>query len=244
MRILITGASGRLAQAIADELGDEHKLRLFDSATVNVEGTCQFMRGSILDPDDTWRAVREIDAVIHTGEPPPDLPIDQLERDQMMLEHATRGTHTLFSAAIAAGVKRFIYAGALEIFDAYPDDVRISEQWKPLPSPDIASMTKYLGELTCREFARDFMVSVICLRLGHLVVEDDVRDKAPNLSWLHVRDAAHAFRCALRQDNSHHVQWASRWDIYHICASFPNPRFLIRRASNIGYAPSHSFPVS
>jgi len=241
MKILITGASSRLVQAIAAELSKDHDLRLMDSVPVEVGGRSHSMQGSILNPDDAWRAVRGMEALIHTGEPPPDLPKDGLKREQMMLDFATRGTHTILSAAMEAGIKKLLYAGTLSIFSAYPDDVYISEFWKPLPSPEITQMAKYLGELTCREFARDYMVTVTCLRLGELVLEEEVSGKPRNLVWLDLRDAAQAFRCALSRDNSSSVWWVDRWAIYHICADVPNPKFLIDNAARIGYKPTHNF---
>jgi len=251
MKILITGGSSRLAGALAAEFCEEHDVRLMDSVPVDVKGRIEFVQGSILSPDDSSQAIRGMDVLIHTGEPPPDLPAEGLEREQQMLDLATRGTHVIFSAGIAEGIQRFIYAGTLAIFSAYPDDVYISELFKPLPSSEITQMTKYLGELTAREFARNYMVTVTCLRLGELVLEEEVRGETPNLMWLELRDAAQAFRCALQkathdfvlahQNNSNNVWWTRRWAIYHICADIPNPKFLINQASHIGYKPTHNF---
>ena len=99
MNILITGASSQLTQAIATELKADHNVRLMDSVPVDVAEGCDFIQGNILDPDDSWKAVRGIDTLIHTGEPPTDLPSDELKREQMLLDLATRGTHVLFTAA-------------------------------------------------------------------------------------------------------------------------------------------------
>ena len=241
MNILITGASSQLAQAIATELKDDHSVRLMDSVPVDVAEGCDFTQGNILDPEDSWEALRGIDTLIHTGEPPTDLPSDELEREQMLLDLATRGTHVLFSAAVEAGIKKFICASTLSIFNAYPDDVYITELWKPLPSPEIVEMTKYLGELTAREFAREHLVTVTGLRLGELVLEEAVQRETPSLAWLDIRDAAGAFRCALNRDSSSSAWWSQRWAVYHICADIPNPKFLIDQARGIGYQPAHDF---
>ena len=241
MNILITGASSQLAQAIATELKDDHSVRLMDSVPVDVAEGCDFTQGNILDPEDSWEVLRGIDTLIHTGEPPTDLPSDELEREQMLLDLATRGTHVLFSAAVEAGIKKFICASTLSIFNAYPDDVYITELWKPLPSPEIVEMTKYLGELTAREFAREHLVTVTGLRLGELVLEEAVQRETPSLAWLDIRDAAGAFRCALNRDSSSSAWWTQRWAVYHICADIPNPKFLIDQARGIGYQPAHDF---
>ena len=159
----------------------------------------------------------------------------------MLLDLATRGTHVLFSAAVEAGIKKFICASTLSIFNGYPDDVYITELWKPLPSPEIVEMTKYLGELTAREFAREHLVTVTGLRLGELVLEEVVQGETPNLAWLDIRDAASAFRCVLNRDSSNSAWWTQRWAVYHICADIPNPKFLIDQARGIGYQPAHDF---
>jgi len=244
LKILVTGAASRLAKAVAVELGKDHELRLMDTVLVDVGAQAQFMQGSILNPDDAWRAVRGVDAVIHTCEPPPDLPMDTLKREQMMIDYATRGTHNLFKASVEAGVKKLLYAGTLTIFNAYPDDVYITELWKPFPSPEIGEIAKYLGELTCREFARDYMVTVTCLRLGRLVLEEEVKGQKPDLMWLDLRDAAQAFRCALSRDSSNNVWWTNRWRLYHICADIPNPKFLIDGAAQMEYKPTHNFQAN
>ena len=241
MKILITGASSRLARAVATELDRDHQLRLMDSVRVEPDGKAEFFQGNILESDDAQRAVSGIEALIHTGEPPSDIPKDGHQRDQTLLDVATRGTHALFQAGIEAGVKRFIYAGSLSVFSAYPDDVYISEAWKPLPTPEITQMTRYLGELICREFARCHMMTVTSLRLGKLVLEEETGGHPPDPMWLDFRDAAQAFRCALNRDRSGDVWWARRWAVYHICANIPNPKYLIHQAEGIGYKPRHNF---
>ena len=237
MRILITGGASRLAHAIADELRDEHSLRLMDDAAFEPPEKAAALRGNLLNPDDAWRAVRGMDAVIHTGDPPPGV-LD----DGVRLGLATRGTHVLLKAAVEAGVKRVVYAGTLEVFAAYPDDVYISELWKPLPAPEMGQMSRYLGELTCREFARDYPVTVTCLRLGRLVREEEVSDRPPDPMWLDLRDAGQAFRRALGRDQSCDLDWPRRWAVYHVCADIPNPKYLSGlAATNLGYQPAHNF---
>ena len=241
MKILVTGGASRLTQAIVDELAEDHELRLIDSVVLTATPFVESMQGSIFEPDFCAKAVAGVDAVIHTAQPPSDLPEDALERDQALLDVMTRGTHVLFKAAVEAGIKEFLYAGTLAIFSGYPDDVYITELWKPLPSSEMTQMSQYLGEITAREFARDHLITVTCLRLGKLVLEEEVEQVPPELMWLDLRDAAHAFRCALGRDRSQSAWWTDRWEIYHICADIPNPKFLIGTAQRMGYKPHHRF---
>ena len=241
MNVLIVGAASALGKAIVEEIGDAHQLRLMDIVPVDPPDKGEYIVGSSLNQDDCWKAVRGMDAAILTGEPPIEVPQDELERDQSLLDHATRGTHNLCKAAVEAGVKNIIYGGTLDIFRSYPDDVYISELWKPQPEPDMPVMSRYLGELTCREFARDYMVTVTGLRLGKVVNEEEVSDTHADLLWLDIRDAAGAFCLALQRDTAEQVWWTQRWGLYHICADLGNPKYLINQARSLGYKPKHAF---
>ena len=240
MKILITGAASRLGQAIVAELAPEHVLRLIDEEPVGTDGEVDVVQGSLLEPNTAWEAVRGVDAIIHTGEPPANL---AARSEQALLERSTRGTHVLLSAAVEAGVARVVYGSTLAVFAAYPDDVYISERWEPQPRADMAHLSRYLGELTCREITRDHHIGVTALRLGEVVVEEDVQDAKPNLLWLDVRDAARAFRCALCRDTGQAARWSQRWEVYHIAAAIPNAKYLIEHARGMGFEPQHNFPT-
>jgi nucleoside-diphosphate-sugar epimerase len=129
----------------------------------------------------------------------------------------------------------------LAVFAAYPDDVYISERWEPQPRADMGPLSRYLGELTCREMTRTHHIGITVLRLGEVVVEEDVGDAEPNLLWLDVRDAARAFGCALGRDTGRAALWAERWEVYHIAADIPNAKYLIDYARKMGYEPQHNF---
>jgi uronate dehydrogenase len=245
MNILVTGAATPLGRAVAAKLAPDHRLRLLDDAldpeVYELGDQVEFVEGTILDDDTVLKVVRGMDAVIHTGEPLRDLPVDGLASEQLLLDLYTRGTHMLFKAAVGAGVKKLVYGSTLEIFNPYPNDVYISENFKPLPSPEINQMARYLGECVCKEFARDHRVTVSTLRLGNLVMESEVTGQEPDLMWLDFRDAAAAFCLALERDDSNAVQWTRRLGVFHICADITNPRYLIDQAKKIGYDPAHNF---
>ena len=73
MRILITSAASPMGRAVAAELEGDHQLRLFDedpALETGEEEVGEVVRGSLLDADAVWQAVRGMDAVVHTAEPP------------------------------------------------------------------------------------------------------------------------------------------------------------------------------
>ena len=137
MEVLVTGAASDLAQQVAAVLGQEHRLRLMDSTEFAVPAKAQGVRGSLLETDDVWRAVRGVQAIVHTGTAPVGLPVDEVAREHALLDWYTRGTHVLLQAAVDAGVRRCVYLSTLEVFRQYPDDVYISENWRPQPAPEM-----------------------------------------------------------------------------------------------------------
>ena len=154
MRVLVTGAASALGQEVAAALAvDENaQLRLLDDCAAPRQDV-EWVAGRLMDPDAVWQAVRNVDAVVHTGEPPP-----APESEETLLDRATRGTHVLFQAAVEAGVKRFVYGSTLEVFRAYPDTVYVTEYYKPLPWPRDGGAGAVFG--------RDY-VPRICARLSH-----------------------------------------------------------------------------
>ena len=119
MRVLVTGAASALGRAIASALAaDENaQLRLIDDCAAQRQDV-EWIVARLTDSDAVRQAVRDVDAVVHTGEPPP-----APESEEALLDRVTRGTHVLFQAAVEAGVKRFVYGSTLEVFRDYPDTV-------------------------------------------------------------------------------------------------------------------------
>ena len=242
MKILITGAASALGREIAAVLDETNQVRRLDDCGP-IDECGEWIEASLVDVQAMVEAVRDIDVVIHTGQPPPGLPADVLLYEEMLLDLATRGTHVLCQAAVEAGVKRLVYGSTLEVFGDYPDTVFVTEHYKPLPTTEPRVLAQYLGEVVCREFARDYAFTATALRLGRLVWEEDLVGGKPDLLWLDIRDAASAFVQAIERDDSDSLNWVVRWAVYHICAPVPNAKFLIGRAEGMGYAPKRDLQV-
>ena len=241
MKVLLTGAAGQLVQAIFNRLHKKCEIHLLDIHPMKVKDPHEYICGDILDRDLLWESMRGMDAVIHTGEFPQQLPADPHQRDQLLLELGTRGAHELCKIAVDAGVKRVVFGSTLEMFSSYSDDKRINEQTKPQPTPEMAQLSPYLSEMATRIAAQNYRVSMAVLRLGRLVDEREVLGQKPDLMWLDYRDAARAFGVALDLDASNEIRWETRWMLYHICADIDNPKYLINAARGIKFRPRHNF---
>jgi uronate dehydrogenase len=229
MNVLITSAASDLAQQVATALSEEHTLRLTELRPVEkIEGN--FVQSALGHDEATNELVRGMDAIIHIAEVPPELLAEADDPDNYAIDYQTRCTYNLLMVASAEGVKRFIYASTLRLFEQHGEDWTVAESWRPRPSVDSFVLSKHLGEFTCREFARERKLNVTCLRLGNLVTAETAATTEYDSMWLEMNDAVAAFQGALTS--------SSRWDIYHIQSEFPGARFSVRTAkSEIDFNP-------
>lgn len=220
MNILITSAASALAQQVTAALSEEHTIRLTELH--NVESDFDFVQSTLGHDEATNELVRGIDVIIHIAEIPPDLLAEADQPDNYVIDYQTRCTYNLLMAAAEEGVKRFIYASTLRLFEQHGENWTVTESWRPRPSVDSFVLSKHLGEFTCREFARERKINVTCLRLGNLVTAETAATADSDSMWLELNDAVTAFQGALTSP--------SQWDIYHIQSEFPGARFSVRTA--------------
>jgi len=137
--------------------------------------------GAVVEEEDPAEAVKDMDVIVHLAPAFPDpVATEGDEREQQLLDHAARGTYNLVKAAVAAGVGRIVYGSSWCVVENYPEDYVVTENWKPRPKPEAASLAPFMGELICREFTNVENVAVICLRFGVIVREEDVQGQPFN----------------------------------------------------------------
>lgn len=240
MKILITGAAGPLAQALARSLRRRHELRLWDLDPITAEGEC--LQGDPRNEQDCRAAVADREVVIHLPELRPGQEREGLDREQALLDWHTRGTYNLMKAAVEAGVKQVLHASTLAVMATYPQEWTVTEGWKPRPPTEADAMARYGEELILREFSRESSLRVVCLRLGKVVRESEVQGEPFDPWWVEMEDVVHAFRRALSRD--YEDLWATRsWWVFHILSAAPHARFILKRALEppLEYRPLHDF---
>lgn len=223
MNILITSAACPLAQALANALKDEHRVRLTER--VLVETDHEFAQCALGHDAATNLLVRGMDAIVHVAEPLPH------ENENEQIDDLTRCTYNLLYAASQEGVPRAVFLSTLEVMARYDANLIVGEHWRPLPTTEPRVLSKHLGEFTCREFAREHKISIVVLRLGKVVKADDVKDQPFDPLWVDERDVAHAVSCALTANTG-------TWSIFHIQHDSPRARFSVAHAKRVlGYSP-------
>ena len=215
MKILVTAAAAPFAQILAEGLRPDHMVRLTER--IGVKGVAD-LAISPLGPDlSTNLLVRGMDAIVHVAQP---LPTDN---ELQQIDYLTRCTYNLCLAAAAEGVKRLVYLNTLAVMTNYDPNYLVGEFWRPRPTTQAGTLAKHLGEATCREFAREFKLEVVSLRLGEIVKSETISAQ-PDPMWLDERDAVQAVSLALT------TALPRRWAVYHIQHKADNGRFPIRLA--------------
>ena len=191
MKVLLIADEGQLVSAVRQSTSDTEWTTLEP--------------GLLTNDDAVGQAVEGVEAILHLGAVTHDAAMD----DRHRLDLDTRGTYILLAAAVEAGVLRVVYGSTLSLFASYSDDVYITEHWRPMPTDDPAQMMPYLGEMVCREYARDHRIGVTCLRFGTLV-DSEAEERTPSTDWVDYRDAAQAIHLALARDESQAINWIRR----------------------------------
>lgn len=228
MHLLITCAASPLARSLAASLGRDHTIRLTEQ--VMVKSDFEFVLSPLGHDASTNLLVRGMDAIVHVAQPLPGSSANEA------LDFMTRCTYNLLTAAAQEGVARVVYLSSLALMADYDPAYLVDERWRPRPRPEPPTLTTYLGESVCREFAREHKLSVAVLRLAPVTGLDE--DAAPAADAIDGRHVADAVSRALT------VQ-AGPWSIYHIAAGAADSPYSIEKARNeLGFEPQHSGPAA
>jgi len=232
MKVLVTGAAGRVGTAVCRELAGRHYVRGLDLVPCAAD---EVLVGDLLDAETRARALAGMEGVIH-------LAFCGRTRD-VAGSYAinAQGTYQLLEAAQALGVSRFVYASTLSVYSGaqwqeWATRGMMSEEVPPLPG-EIYGLTKYLGEEACRMFGRNGLRCTI-LRLTGVTLPDHWEQVVASRSGssTHVADVALSFRLALENDPPPAVV-----PVYHICGDHPNKPTPIERArAALGFHPAYN----
>ena len=230
MKVLITAAGSGLSRQLAEALADDHEVLSTDREDVATDRA--FVRSDLNHTDPTNDLVRGVDVIVHSGA------IDPRDSISDQLDYQMRCTYNLLWAAWQEGVPRFVYLSSLKLMEGYDPSYAVTESWKPAPTLEPSVLCYHLGEIVCREFAREKKTEVTILRFGEIT---PVSGTNPSTSAVYQDDALEAIRLSLTSD---HSGWL---DIFHIQSDVPDARFLsgqswrsaddVAQVVSLGYSP-------
>ena len=233
MRLLLTSAASELGRTVAGLLAPLHDLVLTDLA-IHADGDADIVACDLGDDDSTDRLVEGIGAIVHIGHG------GHFASASDLLDVHTRCTYNLLTAARSAGVGRFVNLSTLRLLDDYPENLTVTENWRPTPGVEPVILSAHLCEFVCREFGREGGIKIANLRLGFPIVEGDTSAAASSgeTAALAGDDLATAINAALIADLGARSQSTDApqpvsFRTIHVQSPIPNGRFLLKRAASI-----------
>lgn len=175
MRILITGSSGHLGEALV------RTLRRTDHAVVAVDIHASPFTdrvGSIVDRDFVRQSMQGVNVVLHTASL--HKPHTGTHSRQAFVDTNITGTLNLLEEAVAAGVSSFIFTSTTSAFGsaltppAEDPAAWITEEVTPIPR-NIYGATKTAAEDLCQIFHRNQHLPCLILRTSRFFPEGDDR---------------------------------------------------------------------
>lgn len=173
MKLLVTGSSGHLGEALVRTLrSTEHTVVGLDITASPFTGIV----GSIADRSVVDQAMRGVDAVVHTATL--HKPHVATHPAQAFIDTNVTGTLALLEAAVVERVRAFIFTSTTSAFgdalvpSAGEPAAWITESTTPIPK-NIYGVTKTAAEDVCALFHRNHRLPCLILRTSRFFPEDD-----------------------------------------------------------------------
>lgn len=222
MKVLITGASGRLANFVIRELASQHELVLTSRRKPSDEfSNLPWIQGDLNCFEDCQRAVQGVEAIQHLGAQPgpvdhpnmragaaeKGIPFDTTFKTNML------GTYYLMQAAIEASVRVVVMAGSncalghgFRISDTpFPIQALPIDEIHPCYPEDSYSFSKRAGEDLLASYTRAYGIRTYVTRPAGITPQERRRGMAENANpakgwnpwlwcWVGSEDVASAHR--------------------------------------------------
>jgi dihydroflavonol-4-reductase len=147
MKVLVTGATGLIGNALARRLvtrGDRVQALVRDpeKAARLLPPEVTLVRGDVTVPESLAAAVKDMDQVFHAAGMP-----EQWQRDEGIFDRVNRqGTVNVLKAALEAKVKRVIYTSTMDVFAAPRGGRLVETNLDTAPKPTAYERSKQAAE--------------------------------------------------------------------------------------------------
>jgi uronate dehydrogenase len=227
MRILITGAAGKIGRVLRKGLAGRYELmRLTDIARMDPPGPGEeCLPADLGDAPALERLCDGIDCVIHLA----GISEEPTSWEEVLTANIV-GSYHLFDAARRAGVHRVVYASSNHVVGFYRRDRTVGTQ-EPMRPDGVYALSKCFGEALGRLYADKHGLSVACLRIGAFRARPE--DRRQMAIWLSHRDCVQLVRCCIEAPQFHFIV------LYGVSGN-AGLLWMNEEAGVIGYCPEDS----
>ncbi|GAA2867446.1 NAD-dependent epimerase/dehydratase family protein [Nonomuraea rubra] len=221
MRILMTGASGKVGTLLRPRLAQEGRtLRLSDIHPVDPGPGEEWVTADLADPDAMAEAMKGVDAVLHLGG-------QSREHPWADIVHANiNGTQVLMEAAYKEGVRHLVLMGSHHAagFQSRPEGGADLPDYA-FPRPDtFYGVSKVVMEALGSLYHDRFGMNVTVIRLG--TCNEAPADTRGLATWISADDLARLVEAGLAA-TGYHVVWG--------VSDSPRRWWSLEEAKSIGY---------
>jgi len=207
MRVVVTGGSGKAGRWVVRELRDLGHDVLNVDQTHDGSGHGLCVVADLTNPGEALELISRSEAVVHLAA----IPAPDIRSEAETFRINTVSTFNVFSAAVAAGVDRVVWASSETVlglpFDTPPLFAPIDETIEPRPESSY-SLSKLVGEEMAAQLSRRSGIPFLGLRFSNIMEPpdyeafpgfwDDPKLRKWNLwGYVDVRDVAKAVRLGL-----------------------------------------------
>jgi nucleoside-diphosphate-sugar epimerase len=167
-RVLVTGGSGLVGGYVVEELLGRYDVTILDMKPSSRHPDLPLVRADLLDMEQTIAKVTGFDAVIHLAA----IPNPHNDPGDRVLGVNTVSTYNVLEAVRRNGIPRIVYACSesasgfgIHLVSHKPEYLPIDEMHPSWPH-EAYSISKYFGEVMCREYSRAYGIEAISLRYG------------------------------------------------------------------------------
>jgi uronate dehydrogenase len=193
VRVLLTGAAGRIGRVVGEGLAHHHELRGLDLRPAPPGWAGEYVVGDCADPDVALGAVAGMDAVVHLAGSPGEATLPAVLRGHV------ESTAALLDAMDAHGVGRMVYASSNHAVGMAPRSALLRTDIAPAPDT-FYGVGKVAAEALLRLYADRHGITGVALRIGSF--RERPTDRRALSTWLSHDDACSLVHAALTAEVS------------------------------------------
>lgn len=223
-RILLTGAAGRVGQALRPILREQHDhVLLTDLKEIgDCQGTESFHQGDIANFEFVKSLAASCDGIVHLAGV-----VGAHPTFEESIGPNYVGTHNIFRAAVESKIRNVVYASSHHTIGFIKRGQKIDHTTAHRPNSEYA-LSKAFGESAASYFADNFDLNILSIRIGY--IGSDVSTERRLHTWISNRDLAQLVAIGLRTPNLGH-------QIVYGVSDCDDPFFDNRNAKRLGYQP-------